>query len=128
MKNKIPTILTGDFNSTPNSCIYSGITTGKIKEYEFDINPKIQKIEPIIMMPKIFAKNIFISTYHFITQKEPIYTNYTSDYKDTLDYIFVNNKVKIIGVLKEINIDHKLRIPDEEYPSDHLLQMAIIKI
>lgn len=83
-------------------------------DYEFDINPKIQKVEPIIQLPLIYIKNPLISTYYKITGKEPKYTNYASDFKDTLDYIFVNDKIKIIGVLEEVNLVHKVRIPDEE--------------
>jgi CCR4-NOT transcription complex subunit 6 len=128
-KNKIPLVLTGDFNSMPSSCVYHGITTGETKkEYEFDINPKIKKIEPVIQLPPIYTIFPLISTYYKITGKEPRYTNYASDFKDTLDYIFVNDKLKIIGVLEEVNLDHKTRIPDEEYPSDHILQMAVIRI
>jgi CCR4-NOT transcription complex subunit 6 len=130
-KNKIPLVLTGDFNSKPSSCVYYGITTGKMKkeyEYEFDINPQIKKIEPIIKIPSVFTKAPLTSAYHKITGKEPRYTNYGFDFKDTLDYIFVNDRVKVVGVLEEVNLDHKKRIPDEEYPSDHILQMAVIRL
>jgi CCR4-NOT transcription complex subunit 6 len=128
-KNKIPLILTGDFNSLPSSLVYNGITSGKTTNiYEFDTNPKIKKIEPIIKLPLIYTKFPLISTYFNITGKEPRYTNYAFDFKETLDYIFVNDKVQIIGVLEEVNLDHKKRIPDDEYPSDHLLQMAVVRV
>lgn len=93
---KMPIVLTGDYNSLPSSDVYKLVT----KEFE--------------------------SVYSYVFGREPKYTNYTEKFKDTIDYIFVNNNVNIIGALEEPNIDHKIRIPDPEYPSDHILQMACL--
>lgn len=122
--HSIPLILCGDFNSMPSSSVYSGITTGK----NFNTHEEnIQLIEPIIYLPKIFTNYPLSSTYFNIFKKEPEYTNY-SYWKGTIDYIFINKLCKVIGQLEEPDLSNKERIPDKYYPSDHILQMTIIRL
>ena len=124
-----PFILCGDFNSLPSSQVYKGITTGKISNvFEFDVNKSITPVLPIIKLKTHFTKNMMKSAYFEMFGKEPSYTNYTEKFKETLDYIFVNKHCQIVAVLEEPNIDHKTEIPDEDYPSDHIIQIAIIRI
>lgn len=128
-KHRLPVVLTGDFNSLPSCCLYEGITTGRITgKYEFESNPKILPVEPVIEKPDFFTPFPLKSSYFTIFNREPRYTNYAETFKETLDYIFYNDKIKLIGVLEEVDLSHKVKIPDDEYPSDHLLLMAIFNI
>ena len=121
--NSLPLIFCGDFNSNPSSQVYKSIITG-INKNEF--NQLVQK--PIISLPIKFLKYPLKSTYYTIFNQEPEYTNYTPEFKETLDYIFINNNCTVIGQLSQPDLSEKKRIPDYEYPSDHILQLAIIRL
>lgn len=124
LNNLIPIILCGDFNSIPDSKLYKAITTGKNNYQENES----KLIEPIINLPTKYTNLPLSSTFFTIFNKEPKYTNYTPDFKETLDYIFINDKCKVIGQLDEIDLSEYIRIPNSNFPSDHILQMSIIRL
>ena len=127
--NKYPVILAGDFNSKPTSSVYIGITTGKSIN-KFD-NEDLNYTRPFVNTPNKFTEYPLKSCYKEIYGKEPLYTNFTIDFKDTLDYIFVNSKVKILGSLEEIDNSFSKKnksIPNNNFPSDHFLQAADIEL
>lgn len=127
----IPVILGGDFNSKPDSSVYSGITTGKsTNKYEIK-GENIDYIKPFICTPNIFSNIPLKSTNKVIFKKEPLHSNYTSHFKSTLDYIFINDKIKTIGALEEVNIKYikkYVSIPNYDYPSDHFMQCAKLRL
>ena len=128
-KGNIPIILCGDFNSQPTSSTYQSISTG-ISLNKFNLeNFKYPK--PFIKTPYIYTKIPFKSVYKEVFGKEPKYTNYTETFKNTLDYIFVNNKIKILSALQEINKKYYSKIislPNNDIPSDHIIQISDIEI
>jgi len=127
--NTIPIILTGDFNSKPSSSAYRGITTGKsFNKFDFE---DLEYPKPFINTSTVFTKYPMKSCYKKVFKKEPKYTNYTVKFQDTLDYIFVNSKIEILGALKEINENYLKKvksIPNEKLPSDHLIQVADLRL
>jgi mRNA deadenylase 3'-5' endonuclease subunit Ccr4 len=100
-KEDIPIILCGDFNSLPNSKAVE-----IIKEYGFS------------------------STYETVNKKENDFTNYTSDFIGTLDYIFLGKCDKNISLYQtldlvlEKNIKKEKFLPSKRYPSDHLCLLS----
>lgn len=125
-------IFCGDFNSLPTSNVYNGITTGHVRKYGKTINEigiERELIEPIFnLKDEIFTDKTLKSCYKEIYGKEPQYTNYTPKFKETLDYIFVNNNVQIIGSLESPDLSGIDRIPNDFYGSDHILQMAVVRL
>lgn len=124
--HKIPLIISGDFNSSPTSSVYKAITTGLS-----DIKYTNKNNKNIINIPKTFSKYVLKSSYFEVFGKEPKFTNYTYKFKSTLDYIFINKKVKIIGALEELNtkyLENKKSIPNYDFPSDHFLQCSVVEI
>jgi len=125
----IPIILTGDFNCLPISSTYKGITTGISHNYFY--MEDIDYPEPFLKTPKQFTKNKLFSCYKKVFKREPTFTNYSYNFKETTDYIFVNSKIKILGALKEINKDNLSKfksLPNNQYQSDHFIQAADIYI
>ena len=126
---KIPVILAGDFNSTPKSSTYHGITTG-ISLNKFDTEDFKYPL-PFLNTPKRYTSLQMTSCYHKVFGQEPKHTNYTFNFKNTLDYIFVSSHINIIGAMKEIDssyLENKGSIPDDNFPSDHFMQSADIEI
>ena len=124
--NSIPLILCGDFNSTPKSHLYKSITKG-ITQKKYDESV----LKPIIRTPDNYSYIKLISAYKKIVGSEPKYTNYTEKFKETLDYIFTNQKIKIISVLQEIDVNFLkkfISIPTKKIPSDHILQSVQFKL
>tara|TARA_B110000971_G_scaffold220911_1_gene266024 strand:+ start:1166 stop:2161 length:996 start_codon:yes stop_codon:yes gene_type:complete len=129
-KNKMPVIIAGDFNSRRNSSTYVGMITGNsINKYNQE--RLHNKNKEFIKTPKNFTEINFKSAYKSIFGKEPKYTNYTKQFKDTLDYIFVNDKIRVIGALQEIEpqkLERYRLLPNNQLPSDHIIQVADIEL
>ena len=103
-KNSIhnyPIIICGDFNAVPTSKVYEIIT----------------------------KKNKLNSAYKLFTGSDAKLTVSVPHFKDTLDYIFVNDLCKVIN-MKLIDEDYLMKneIPNENYPSDHMYLVADIEI
>ena len=125
--NKQPCVICGDFNSKPTSAAYHGITIGKSSS-KFDFED-VKPIIPIIKTPLVFTKNPMISCYKKVLGKELKYSNYAPNFKNTLDYIFVNNMINVHGVLLPPSLAYLKKqkyLPSKEFPSDHILLMSLI--
>jgi len=65
---------------------------------------------------------------------EPIYTNYTQQFKGTLDYVlFSPMRIRLMSVAglptpNEIEIDSGEGLPSSVYPSDHLMLVADVAL
>lgn len=122
---QIPFILTGDFNSTPKSLNYKSIISTKCNnKFNFEIERIGEEpLKPILKTPEKFSKQKLISAYKKVMKKEPLITNYTKNFKDCLDYIFINNKLDVIGALKELPMSYLNKydsFPNFKNPSDHI--------
>ena len=123
----IPYILCGDFNSLPDSSVYNTITTGKINYKHIDFTFEHNTIKP----KQIKYSIPMISSYKTILKNEPIFTNYTADFKGTLDYIFLSkhwNTKSILPIPPKFILDKETAIPNSKFPSDHLPLMSTITI
>jgi CCR4-NOT transcription complex subunit 6 len=127
--NKIPLIICGDFNSTPDSVVYNSITTGKSSNlFDTDVdNREIELSRPFIETPEIYTKYPLTSAYKKIFGVEQENSFYVANFRHTLDYTFVNDKVTVLAALKQLDKD-KLKefeqLPTKQIPSDHFIQMT----
>ena len=95
----LPTIVTGDFNAEPNEPVYKTITQR------------------------------YASSYSQVLLNEPSYTNWTwrqdeEEVKQTLDYIFYNDKFTTASILDTYCDQKSGPFPNCIYPSDHLSLVA----
>jgi mRNA deadenylase 3'-5' endonuclease subunit Ccr4 len=78
------------------------------------------------------------SAYSFYNQAKsssaahPSYTNYTRDFKATLDYIFFSqDNIRVLSLLEVPDISKGdsvvTSLPNAEYPSDHLRIEAVLQ-
>ena len=117
-----PVILTGDFNSEPNS---STIKYMLGQELELNAGSDIDN-EILTMVDKVPIE--LKSAYcNYTDQGHPEFTNYTQDFKGCLDYILFTDEleVKELGKVPGYNDFYGIvGIPNHEYPSDHLPVVA----
>jgi mRNA deadenylase 3'-5' endonuclease subunit Ccr4 len=86
-------------------------------------------LNPIINVPTQFSNQKLTSVYKNILKREPKITILKEHFKDCLDYIFINNKFKIIAILNELPESYLQNIkylPNKNHPSDHIPLKAII--
>eukprot|EP01080_Neovahlkampfia_damariscottae_P001890 gene1890-1031_t len=122
-KCKNPSILfCGDFNSTPDTNVYSLLSNGKLDKKEF-MNIAISAFKKKFQIPMLFEHNLKLqSSYKNILKDEPITTNVTDSFTGCLDYIWFS-KLKPIAILdipKEKEMKKEIGLPNSEFPSDHL--------
>jgi len=134
-------VVCGDFNSTPNTNVVNLLMTKGIPVLQ---STESQSEKGLDVMKKVhlgldsFLKKFeFDNTYrHYgqvVDQAEeyPAYTNYTHDFKGTLDHIFFSkNRFEVKGLLG-IPKPHEIigkTLPNEEHPSDHLPIVGILEL
>ena len=61
----------------------------------------------------------------------PSYTNYTSGFQATLDYIFIDNDLlevaKVVPLPTDEEVKANIAIPSRVFPSDHLALVCDLK-
>lgn len=121
-------MICGDFNSEPKSAVYEYVTNGSLTT---DTYPELQVEDSSIRILPNFHNIIhnmeLASAMSTAFGMEPSYTNYTSKFKGTLDYIFYTpTRLRIMAVTAipdENDLKHLVGegLPSSCYPSDHIL-------
>ncbi|XP_049787122.1 2',5'-phosphodiesterase 12-like isoform X1 [Schistocerca cancellata] len=119
-EKKIATILCGDFNSTPDSCVYELMVNQSIGENHPCWSEEENKDLKGINLSHSFN---FGSAYG-----TPDFTNYTHDFIGCLDYIFHQKDalqiLQIVPLPHEEEVKEHEAIPSVVFPSDHLALIA----
>jgi len=143
-QKNVKVIVTGDFNSYPNSAIYSYLIKGYInknaltkrtkndnnREHPFKyVNQRcITDLKPypdININRNLISHSLQLKSIYAINEGENAFTTYISNgTKACVDYIFANNLIPI-GRL-EIPLVEELRegLPSHKYSSDHIALVA----
>eukprot|EP00940_MAST-03C_sp_MAST-3C-sp2_P001335 g1335.t1 len=123
----LPLVLSGDFNSMPDSSVYEYLTTGRVRAAHPDL-----KRNPCGITPppnELQHKLQLLSSSVAVSRREPRFTNYTRDFVGTLDYIFSSPRLQPISIFR-IPTEEDLRkqtdspLPNQQYPSDHIALCA----
>lgn len=115
---RIPLIVSGDFNSTPDSGVFSLVTTGVLKPN----HPELRSHSYGDYSEKGMRHDLsLVSCY----PKTTVYTNYTHEFKGVLDYIFVtSDTLQVAAILKPLSEEQLTAplpaIPSPFNPSDHV--------
>ncbi len=127
----VPIVICGDFNSEPNSAVYSFLEHGQISsthpdlDLEGDGNNQSLLLNSVLPDISRITHNIKLSSaMSCAIEKEPTYTNYTGGFKGTLDYIWFNEGLKVVSALNippesEI-LKYGIALPNSCFPSDHV--------
>lgn len=117
----MPLLICGDFNSTPDSGVYELWRTGSVRSDNSDLNH-----DPygLISNLAIGHQLRLMSAYETCNGREAQYTNYTEDFKGTLDYIWFSPDTLSVLAISEVDIESQLAqetaLPSSTRPSDHI--------
>lgn len=116
----LPLVVGGDFNSTPDSAVYALMAGIAVRRED----PVYDKDECRILPRQLGHQLQLQSAYAAVSGKEPEFTNYTGQFKGTLDYVWVSRgTLAVNGVLeidKKSNVSKETAMPAPQYPSDHV--------
>eukprot|EP00929_Paragymnodinium_shiwhaense_P007078 TRINITY_DN111037_c0_g1_i1.p1 TRINITY_DN111037_c0_g1~~TRINITY_DN111037_c0_g1_i1.p1 ORF type:complete len:639 (-),score=159.56 TRINITY_DN111037_c0_g1_i1:285-2201(-) len=123
--SNMPLLVCGDFNSTPDSAVYEYLHSGSVREDHDDL-----KADPCGLMKNLDMRHDLrlVTAYATCNGKEAEYTNYTEDFKGTLDYIwFTGDTLSVLAVSQvddEQQLTQETALPSSTRPSDHVSLVA----
>ena len=118
-------ILMGDFNSEPKSSVYELLQKGRVSQDHSDLAKDLIGILPKV--ERLRHDLALASAYETVLGEEPVFTNYTANYKGTLDYIWYSADRLVPTAALDIPSPVELEencgkgggMPHTKYPSDH---------
>lgn len=117
----VPTLLCGDFNSTPDSSVYELLMTGHVS-HEIE--------DPYVIVPHPLGHSLPLRSVHqAVVGHEAHITNFTARFSGTLDYIcFSTSSLRALAVSNGYSFEELSRdvaVPSPTQPSDHVLTVGV---
>jgi CCR4-NOT transcription complex subunit 6 len=113
----LPTIICGDFNSTPDSGVYEFLSKSSINKDHSDFGDYLYGNYTTEGLSHTLSLK---STYSAVGELD--ITNYTPGFKGTLDYIwYTNNTMDVMSLLGGISqeyLDKVVGFPNPHFPSE----------
>ncbi|GAA5928443.1 CCR4-Not complex 3'-5'-exoribonuclease subunit Ccr4 [Sporobolomyces koalae] len=124
---KIPTIVCGDFNSIPESGVYEFLSRGSVEKDHEDF---MSHVYGHYTSDGLSHKFNLKSAYSHINELS--FTNYTSGFTETIDYMYYTSQsMGVTGLLGEVDrsyLEQTVGFPNAHFPSDHISLLAEFKI
>jgi CCR4-NOT transcription complex subunit 6 len=120
-------ITCGDFNSEPESAVHELLTEGSLQRLHPELEEEGDDVRILPDQSDVYHSLDLASAMQTALGHEPLYTNYTRDWKGTLDYIlFSPMRIRLMSVAalptpQEIEMDSGEGLPSSVFPSDHLM-------
>eukprot|EP00927_Polykrikos_kofoidii_P060512 TRINITY_DN55470_c0_g1_i1.p1 TRINITY_DN55470_c0_g1~~TRINITY_DN55470_c0_g1_i1.p1 ORF type:complete len:652 (+),score=101.24 TRINITY_DN55470_c0_g1_i1:42-1958(+) len=124
-QKNMPFLICGDFNSTPDSAVYEYLREGSVNPNHRDL-----RTDPCGLLKNLpMGHSMSMSTaYKICNGWEAEYTNYTEEFKGTLDYIwFTSDTLAVLAVSQvddEQQLSQETALPSSTRPSDHVSLVA----
>mmetsp|Transcript_17523 Transcript_17523/g.52712 ORF Transcript_17523/g.52712 Transcript_17523/m.52712 type:complete len:626 (-) Transcript_17523:269-2146(-) len=123
----MPLLICGDFNSTPDSAVYEYLRRGSVQPAHEDL-----RSDPCGLLKQAHLQlrhNMCMATaYETCNGREAQYTNYTEDFKGTLDYIWFSPDALAVLAISQVDDESQLQqetaLPSSTRPSDHVSLVA----
>ncbi|KAJ3337418.1 Glucose-repressible alcohol dehydrogenase transcriptional effector [Gonapodya sp. JEL0774] len=120
--SKLPLLIVGDLNSTPDSGVYEFMSKGSIApDHEDFLSHSYYNTEG----PVTHTLGIKSAYAHMA---ELSFTNFTPHFKDAIDYIwYTSSSLQVAGVLGNVDpayVDRCVGFPNWHHPSDHIPVLA----
>jgi len=123
--SNMPLLICGDFNSTPDSAVYEYMRRGAVPS-----NHEELRNDPCGLIKQLSLRHSMhlVTAYETCNGREAQYTNYTEDFKGTLDYIWFSpdllSVLAISQVDEESQLSQETALPSSTRPSDHVSLVA----
>jgi CCR4-NOT transcription complex subunit 6 len=120
-------IVCGDFNSEPESAVHELLTEGCLTRHHPELEDEEDNVRILPDQGEIYHNLDLASAMQTALGHEPAYTNYTWDWKGTLDYmLFSPMRIRLMSVAQlpteqEIMPESGRGLPSAVYPSDHMM-------
>merc|ERR1719161_1798230 len=121
----MPLLVCGDFNSTPDSAVYELWRQGNVRQDHEDL-----RVDPVGLLSNLSLGHSLrlASAYETCNGREAQYTNYTEDFKGTLDYIWFSSETLAVLAISQVDDESQLMqetaLPSSTRPSDHVSLVA----
>jgi len=117
----MPLLVCGDFNSTPDSAVYEYYREGTVPQTHDDL-----QADPCGILKQLNVGHSLrlCTAYETCNGREATYTNYTEDFKGTLDYIWFTSESLSVLAISQVDDESQLMqetaLPSSTRPSDHV--------
>ncbi|BGP47929.1 Glucose-repressible alcohol dehydrogenase transcriptional effector [Rhodotorula kratochvilovae] len=130
--SKIPTIICGDFNSTPESGVYQYLQSGRIEHDHDDFGDHVYGIYTQEGLNHRLGLKSAYSHVGSGAGSELPFTNYTPGFKGTIDYVwYTAQSLGVQGLLGEVDPQYlasTVGFPNAHFPSDHISLLTEFKL
>ncbi|SCU96447.1 LAMI_0F06590g1_1 [Lachancea mirantina] len=115
---RVPVVVCGDFNSTPDSAVYELFNTGSVRQHK-----DIEGRDFGYMSQKNFYHGLSLKSSYDSIGELP-FTNMSPDFTDVIDYIWYSPQgLRVRGLLGEIDPTYASKFigfPNDKFTSDHI--------
>eukprot|EP00934_Nitzschia_sp_Nitz4_P007663 Nitzschia sp. Nitz4//scaffold2_size372955//184913//186912//NITZ4_000427-RA/size372955-processed-gene-0.508-mRNA-1//-1//CDS//3329546790//7653//frame0 len=133
-QTNVPLIICGDFNSTPDTAVYDLLSRQTVHPGHPDVNVPTDDCPNILPDAMNITHSFQLgSAYQTVMGDEPIQTNFTSNFKGVLDYIWYSAQylrpLSVAPIPDETVLTrHGEALPSTEFSSDHVMLISDIQI
>ncbi|KAF7728806.1 Glucose-repressible alcohol dehydrogenase transcriptional effector [Apophysomyces ossiformis] len=124
---RLPTVICGDFNSTPVSGVYEFLSKGTIQQDHDDFGNYVYGDYTTDGLSHDLSLK---SAYGHVGELP--FTNYTITFKGVLDYIWYTNNTldvhSLLGPVDDNYLKNVVGFPNAHFPSDHIPLISYFKI
>jgi len=123
--SNMPLLICGDFNSTPDSAVCEYMRRGNVRGDHEDL-----RADPCGLLKQLSLRHslCMATAYETCNGREAQYTNYTEDFKGTLDYIWFSPDALAVLAISQVDDESQLMqetaLPSSTRPSDHVSLVA----
>ena len=133
--SSLPLVVCGDFNSTPDTAVYDLLSRQTVHPGHPDMNVAVSDDVPNVLPDAMNITHSFQlgSAYQTIIGDEPWVTNYTVNFKGTLDYIWYSAQnlrpLSAAPIPDEAVLTRRGEaLPSTEYSSDHIMLISDMQV
>jgi CCR4-NOT transcription complex subunit 6 len=131
----LPLLICGDFNSTPDTAVYDLLMRQTVHPGHPDVNVQTGDDCPNVLPDAMNITHSFQlgSAYQTVLGEEPIQTNYTTNFKGVLDYIWYSAQtLRPLSASpipdESVLTRHGDALPSTEFSSDHIMLISDMQI
>jgi CCR4-NOT transcription complex subunit 6 len=131
----LPLMICGDFNSTPDTAVYDLLMRQTVHPGHPDVNVQTGDDCPNVLPDAMNITHSFQlgSAYQTVLGEEPIQTNYTTNFKGVLDYIWYSAQtLRPLSASpipdESVLTRHGEALPSTEFSSDHIMLISDMQI